>query len=385
MPDVVIVGGGISGAAAAYEIARAGHSVMLFEARSLAAMASGWTLGGVRQSGRDPAELPLAKAAVERWGGLDAELDAQTGYRRHGNLRLARNEAEVEVIRDLVAAQRGLGLELDYLPDNAAVRALAPAIAPSVLAASFCPGDGHADPIPATRAFAAAAARHGAVIRDGVGVRALIRSGDTVNGVETVTGEIVPAGRVIVATGIHAPELLAPLGLDLPLAIRLVCVLQSVPLPPLFDQVFGVANADAAGRQEIDGRLRVTTGIGAWPHEPSSWTPDRLAPRAADIATLIARVTQVLPAMAEAGVGRVWGGLIDLTPDALPAIDGHTGIEGLIVAAGFSGHGFGIGPVTGEILADLALARQPRFDLSAFRLGRFAGRGPAAATLTLHG
>ena len=65
MPDVVIVGGGISGAAAAYEIARAGHSVTLFEARSLAAMASGWTLGGVRQSGRDPAELPLAKAAVE--------------------------------------------------------------------------------------------------------------------------------------------------------------------------------------------------------------------------------------------------------------------------------------------------------------------------------
>lgn len=385
MPDVVIVGGGISGTAAAYEIARAGHSVTLFEARSLAAMASGWTLGGVRQSGRDPAELPLAKAAVERWGGLDEELSAATGYRRRGNLRLARTEAETEVIRELVVRQRQLGLAIDYLPDNAAIRAIAPAIGPSILAASFCPGDGHADPVPVVRAFAAAAARHGATIRDGIGVRALQRTGDRVTGVETAIGEIVSADQVIVATGIHAPELLTPLRLDLPLRVKLVCVLQSVPLPPLFEQVFGVANADAAGRQEIDGRLRVTTGIGDWPFEPASWTSDALAPRAADIAALIARMTQVLPPAADAGIARLWGGLIDLTPDALPAIDAHTGLDGLIVAAGFSGHGFGIGPVTGEILADLALSKQPRFDLAPFRLGRFAETPANDAALTLHG
>lgn len=385
MPDVVIVGGGISGVAAAYEIARAGHSVTLVEARRLASMASGWTLGGVRQSGRDPAELPLAKAAVERWSGLDTELDAATGYRRRGNLRLARTEAETETIRELVAQQRQLGLEIDYLPDNAAIRAIAPAIGPSILAASFCPGDGHADPVPAVRAFAAAASRHGASIREDVAVRALTRSGSRVTGIETMSGEVVPADRVIVATGVHAPELLQPLGLALPLMVKLVCVMQSVPLPPLFEQVFGVANADAAGRQEIDGRLRVTTGIGDWPHEPHSWTADALAPRASDIATLIARVTQVLPALADAGIARLWGGLIDLTPDALPAIDAHTGIEGLIIAAGFSGHGFGIGPVTGEILADLALSRQPRFDLAPFTLDRFAGATKRDAELTLHG
>lgn len=385
MPDVVIVGGGISGTAAAYEIARAGHSVALLEARSLAAMASGWTLGGVRQSGRDPAELPLAKAAVARWGGLDEELGAATGYRRRGNLRLARTEREAETIRDLVAEQSRLGLALDYLPDNAEIRAVAPAIGPAILAASFCPGDGHADPVAAVRAFANAAIRHGALIREGTAVRRLARRGGRITGVETVEGEIVPAGRVIVAAGIHSPELLAPLGLALPLAIKLVCVLQSVPLPPLFEQVFGVANADCAGRQEIDGRLRVTTGIGDWPNDPASWTPDALAPRASDIGALIARVSHVLPALADAGVARVWGGLIDLTPDALPAIDAGTGIEGLIVAAGFSGHGFGIGPVTGEILADLALARRPRFDLAPFRLDRFVDRSAGEAALTLHG
>jgi sarcosine oxidase subunit beta len=161
--------------------------------------------------------------------------------------------------------------------------------------------------------------------------------------------------------------------------------MQTVPAPPAFAQVFGVANADCAGRQEIDGRYRVTTGIGDWPHDPAGWTTEALQPAVSQIARLAALATQVLPGLAEIGLARVWGGLIDLTPDALPVIDARTGIDGLVVGAGFSGHGFGIGPVTGEILADLALSRQPRFDLRPFELGRFVGRAGEAATLSLHG
>ena len=383
MPDILVIGGGISGVAAAYEMARTGARVTVLEARRLGAMASGWTLGGVRQSGRDPAELPLAIAAVRRWTTLDEELGAQTGYRRHGNLRLARNEAEIDVIKALVASQTAQGLDLTFLPDRAAIRAVAPVIGDSVLAASFCPGDGHADPDATVQGYAAAARRHGADIREGVRVRSLRLQGGRVIGVETDDGPFF-ADRVVVATGIHAPELLAPCGVALPLSVRRVCVLQTVPSTEKFLPVFGVANADAAGRQERDGRFRVTTGIGDWPGDPAGWTQDALQPGCADIARLIERTTAILPCLSGLGINRVWGGLIDLTPDALPVIDADTGVDGLVVAAGFSGHGFGIGPVTGEIISALTLGGTQPYDLAPFRAGRFASR-QAFAPLTLHG
>lgn len=383
MPDVVVIGGGITGLAAAYECARAGATVTLLEARRLGAMASSWTLGGVRQSGRDPAELPLARAAVARWGTLADELGGDTGYRRRGNLRLARSEAEVAVIRAMVETQRALGLDLDFLANRSAIAAIAPAVGAGVLAASFCPGDGHADPDRTLAAYAGAARRLGVEIREGAGARRLLVRGGRVTGATTPAGEIT-AAVTILAAGIHTPELLAPLGIGLPLAVKRVLVLQTEPVAPSFEQVFGVANADCAGRQEIDGRFRITTGIGDWPGDPAAWSEETLRPGLADCAALIQRTLPLLPVLGQAGLHRTWGGLIDLTPDALPVLDAPETHPGLVIGAGFSGHGFGIGPVSGAILAALAMDRTPDFDLSPFRLNRFAS-DPRFAALTLHG
>jgi sarcosine oxidase subunit beta len=384
MPDVIIIGGGISGAAAAWELAREGHSVTLLEARALAAMASGWTLGGVRQSGRHPAELPLARAAVDIWAGLAEALGADVGYRRGGNLRLARDNAEAGAIRALVDRQRAQGLDLAFLDGPAEVRAVAPALSERIVAASYCPSDGHADPVASVAAFAGAARRHGAVIREGIRVTGLIRQGGRMTGVETAQGPL-HADRVVLAAGVHAPELLAPLGLVLPLELRLVSVLQTVPLPPMLDQVLGVANADCAARQEIGGRLRVTTGIGPWQRPLEGWRAEDLHPSAADVALLGVRIAGILPAFRAAPLARLWGGLIDLTPDGLPVLDAPPETPGLVIAAGFSGHGFCLGPVTGRIVADLVLGRQERHPIAPFRLARFADPGPVPADLTLHG
>jgi len=382
--DVVVVGGGISGTAAAYELARVGHSVILVEKGELASMASGWTLGGVRQSGRHPAELPLATAAVRRWGTLAAELDADVEYRRDGNLRLARTEAEVPAIVRLVAEQQALGLDLAFLPDTAAVRAVAPALAETVRAASYCPTDGHANPVATVRAFAAAAERHGAKVLTGTRVTRVAAGGGRVHGVDTSAGRIA-ADAVVVAAGIHADALLATVGLRLPITVSHATVVQTVPLPPLVRPVLGVANADFAGRQEAGGRMRLSGDADPWGHhvggEPDA---DLVQPPAPAVAGVIHRAIAVLPALASARIARVWGGLLDMTPDGLPAIERVREVDGLVVAAGFSGHGFCLGPITGQLVRELVSEGRASLPLEPFRLARFAGLAGAAAP-TLHG
>ncbi len=383
--DVVVIGGGISGAAAAYELACAGAAVTLVEKGSLASMASGWTLAGVRQSGRHPAELPLAQAAVARWATLSDELDADVEYRREGNVRLARTREEVPVIAAIVAKQQSLGLDLAFLPDNAAVREVAPALAETVLAASYCATDGHANPVAAVQAFAAAAQRHGADIRTETAVTAIDAAGGRVHGVRTDAGRIA-ADAVVVAAGVYAPRLCAHLGVDLPIAIGHVSVVQTVPLPPLIAQVLGVASADLALRQEAGGRVRFTGGGSPWPHDLDAITHenDLVMPPAGRVATTLARAVEVLPALANAPLARVWGGLLDMTPDALPVIERVPEIEGLVVAAGFSGHGFCLGPVTGEIVRDLVQTGSTSYPIAPFRGDRF-GQITTLAAATLHG
>ena len=381
--DVVIIGGGISGTAAAYELARAGARVTLLEKGGLASMASGWTLAGVRQSGRHPAELPLATAAVRRWEQLADELGTDVGYRQEGNLRLARTPDEVPVIEALVREQRAQGLEVTFLEGNAAVRAVAPALAETIVAASHCPSDGHADPVATVRAFAAAAQRHGAVIRTDTRVIGLDVAGGRVRGVHTNAGPLA-ADAVIIAAGVHSDELCALVGLELPITVRITGVVQTAPLPPLLRQVLGVANADFAGRQQVDGRLRMSGSAGdwRWPNIDRTVGPEDVLPPARNVAAIIARGSAVLPALAEARVTKVWAGLLDMTPDSLPVIERVPEIEGLIVAAGFSGHGFCLGPVTGRILCELVTGGRSSLPIEPFRRARLAGlSGTANAEL----
>ena len=383
--DVVVIGGGISGTAATYELARAGAKVTLLEKGNLASMASGWTLAGVRQSGRHPAELPLATAAGVRWRQLGEELGADTEYRQEGNLRLARSPDEVPVIEKIVDEQRALGLDLTFLPDNASIREIAPAIAPSVLAASYCPTDGHANPTATVQAFASAAERHGATVCTETLVTAIDVHGGRVQGVRTPSGHIA-AGAVVVAAGVHTTWLCAPLGLDVPIQVRHVSVIQTVPLPPLIRQVLGTAGANFAGRQEVGGRIRLTGGGSPWPHQLDDLADgnDAVLPSAAHVIDALARGIEVLPALADARVARVWGGLLDSTPDALPVIERAREVDGLIIAAGFSGHGFCLGPVTGQIVRDLVVDGTTPFPIEPFQSNRFAGISTRTEAL-LHG
>ncbi|GAB5377424.1 MAG: hypothetical protein AcusKO_38860 [Acuticoccus sp.] len=251
--DVLVVGAGITGATAALALAEAGASVEVVDVYGPAAMASGWTLAGVRQSGRDPAELPLARAAVADWPALAERLGAPTHYRQDGNLRLARDAEEVAVIERLVAAQSALGLDLTFLPDLGAVRAIAPAISDAVVAASFCPTDGHADPVATVSAFLGAATRAGARTHYGEPVVEFVHEGGRITHALTPRRRIA-VGAVLLAGGVRTNALLAGLGAGIPLTIPIVTVVRTAPLPPLLAPVLGVANADLAVRQEAGAR-----------------------------------------------------------------------------------------------------------------------------------
>lgn len=385
--DVIVIGGGISGAAAAYELARAGARVTLLEQGELASMASGWTLAGVRQSGRHPAELPLATVAVRRWESLADELDTDVEYRQDGNLRLARTPEEVPVIERVVADGQASGLHLSFLPDGAAVRDVAPALSSEILAASFCPTDGHANPKKTVIAFARAAERHGATIMTNTVVTGITVTSGRITGVVTRDGTIA-ADALVLAAGIHTPELLAPLGIDLPIRIGHVAAVRTAPVPSSLRQVLGVANADFAGRQQVDGSLRFTAGGTVWPYSTVDLADgyDLVRPTAAEIADLLRRASRIVPAIAEARIAGIWGGLLDMTPDSLPVIERTPEIAGLVVAAGFSGHGFCLGPVTGRILRELVLQGETTLPIAPFQRARFTKTGMGTGdTPTLHG
>lgn len=383
-PDVLVIGAGITGATAALALAEAGFSVEVIDRYGPAAMASGWTLAGVRQSGRDPAELPLARAAVAQWPELDKRLEAQTEYRQTGNLRLARTPAEIEIIRRLVADQSAAGLPLELMTDINDIRAIVPGLSDAVLAASWCDSDGQADPVATVSAFLAQAERQGAVLSMGETVQEIQADGARVSQVVTNHRRISP-GAVVMATGLLANDLLAPFGQMIPLRRPVVTVLRSAPCAPVLSPVLGVANADMAARQEGSGCFRVTSGA---QNEGGDLVEKDgkpvIRPVAQQVMDTIATVSKVLPAFAKAEIESIWAGGLDLTPDALPVIDRVPGLQNLIVAAGFSGHGFGIGPVTGPLAADLALGRNPALSLEAFRFDRFDA-AETQAPLTLHG
>lgn len=377
--DVVIIGGGISGCAAAYELARTGAHVILLERGEIASMASGWTLAGVRVSGRHPAEIPLALAAIERWATLAEELEGETEYIRSGNLRLARDGDELATVRAIVAEQRDLGVDVAMLEGNAAVRTLAPALTAEIPGAAYCATDGHANPGKTVGAYAAAAARAGAEIRTCTTVTNVVQVGGTIQGVETDAGSIA-ADVVVNTAGVYADRICAMIGLDLPLTTYHVTAIGSVPMPRLLDQVLGVGNADFAGRQERSGAMRITDGGAPWSWPARPLAPGDVQPPAAMVATVLQRAWQLIPALRSMRVARVWGGLLDVTPDEIPVI-ARTEVQGFVVAAGFSGHGFCLGPVTGHLIRDLATTGEPSLPIVAFQLNRFVTDRPGRAAL----
>jgi glycine/D-amino acid oxidase-like deaminating enzyme len=413
--DVVVLGGGIIGVMTAWFLAQAGSRVVLCEKGRVAGEQSSRNWGWIRQTGRDPAELPVVIEALRIWETLAQQFGDALGFRRTGVMYLARTEAEMQGFADWLPHAGALGVDTRLMTRAEAAAHLPGATAPWV-GAMHTPSDAKAEPWAAVPLLAAGAVALGAIIVENCAVRALDIAAGRVAGVVTELGRIA-CTSVVVAGGAWSSLFLRSAGVAIPqLSVRAsVAATEPIARGP---EVAGVDDTFAFRRRADGGytlapggahdfylgpdafrhirpywpvfikdfrstRLRAMAPSGfpdAW-GTPRKWDADRESPfeamRILNPAPNMGLLGQVQDAFARAfpALGRprlraTWAGMIDTMPDVVPVVD-HAPIPGLTIATGMCGHGFGIGPAFGRVVADMVMGRATGHDMSRFRLSRF--------------
>lgn len=403
--DVVVIGGGISGVAAAWELARRGQSVALVEKGRIGAEQSSRNWGWCRQQNRDPRELPLAILAMRIWDEMQASFGEDLGFRRNGLVYTSDSDSDLAAWEawSHIAQEHGVDSRL-LTGDQAA--ALLPGHARRWKGGVHSPTDGRAEPALATPIIAEAARREGASLFQDCAAREIDFAAGAVAGVVTERGRIA-CDAALVAGGAWAGMLLRHHGIRFLQASLQSTSFFTEAAPEVLS--CGHSMPDLSLRRRLDGGYTVgISGFGKlhlapqgmaqlrpfWPtflsrrdklsftlsrqflNGPDSlqhWDADSRSPfervRVLDPAPDSRLLCQALVGMAEtypglAGVkiAQAWGGMIDCTPDGIPVISGVVNRPGLYVSAGHTGHGFGIGPAAGRLIADLISGDAPCVD-----------------------
>jgi sarcosine oxidase, subunit beta len=356
--SIVVIGGGLIGLSAAFHLRRLdpGARVTVLERARIGNAASGASAAGVRVMGRDPAERALALESLSRWPDLDRELEGQTGYRRGGGLRVALDDAGWKEASTTVAEQRADGVPVD-LVDAATARRLAPGISPDCRGGVHCAIDGQAEAMATVRAFAAAARRLGARLEEGVGAAGLVMEAERVVAVVRADGAREPCDVAIVTAGVWTAPLLAKAGVTLRLQSRPLQMLLTDPGPAALRPVVGGFGRALSLKQLADGAYLIG---GGWPARIVDEAANRWEVLEESVRGSLAVARAMYPPLAERSLARSWAGIEAYTPDELPVLGPVAGVDGVLVAAGFSGHGFALVPAVGDVLARLALGHDPR-------------------------
>jgi glycine/D-amino acid oxidase-like deaminating enzyme len=409
--DVIIIGGGIVGCATAYYLAKRGTSVVVLERGGIADEQSSRAWGFVRQQGRHDSEVPMAAEASRIWLELAGELQADLEYVRRGILVIAETREDNARIEDgaRVAARHGLNTRL---LTAAELRDMLPELQGPWRSAIYTEGDGHAEPRKVTEAFARAAQRRGAVFLSGTAALGIEVTNGRVSGVVT-RARTIRAGAVLCAAGIGTPAILGSLGISLPLQIIRTFVGETnetkaftamagwgpyVSFRPTQRRTFSIGTGYRDTGTEYDitpssfrhmkyflptyrenwryvrprlGREFLTDLTQTFRGKIAETPAPEPAVSQARIDFVERHFYQLFPHLSGLGLKRKWAGRIDMTPDLLPIMDRFDTPAGLYIGAGFSGHGFALGPVTGRLLSELIADGRPSLNLRPFRSSRF--------------
>ena len=366
--EVIIIGGGVIGCATAYYLAKEGTSVIVLEGSDhIGNGGSSRNGGGVRQSGRDPRELPLAMYGIRTlWPHLSEELETDCEYHQDGNLRLGKTEKHREILEGLADRARACGLDVRMI-DGDEVRRINPHLSHEVTVASWCPTDGHANPLTTTLGFYKMARRLGARFITGEPVTELRTVKGKIRKVIT-PNNVYEGEQVLVAAGLHSREILGTVGIDVPMDGSLLEALVTEAEAPMFDQMLGTADADFYGHQTKHGSFVFGGSSGLEPFYKDNGTPvtsSRTAP------CICRGIMKYFPELADAKIVRTWAGWSDRSADGVPVLGAVDEIPGLYAACAFTGHGFGITPAVGDQLAKLIRTGSTDVDLSPLRYDRF--------------
>ena len=411
--DVVVIGGGIAGSAAAYELAKKGHSVALLEKGNIAGEQSSRNWGWCRQQNRDLRELPLVQRSIEMWNGLNQELGAETGFRRTGLLYVTTKKADLDQWANWAERARDYQMHSRMLT-AAEAKAMTPGSTETWIGGVHSPTDGRAEPGMATPAIAEGARRLGATIHQDCAARGFETKGGRVSAVVTEKGTI-RTDAVLCAGGVWSSMFCRHHGVTLVQAGVRSTSFFTEPSPQVVEG--GLSIPDVTIRRRLDGGYSVgMSGRGMlelspqgmryakpfwrtfkkrWagltiragrsffegPEAWSNWTNDDVTPfermRTYDppaqpelVALGLRRLAEIYPQLANVKIAHRYGGLIDFTPDWIPVISGVETMPGLYLSTGYSGHGFGIGPAAGRLAADLITGDAPIVDPQPYRYSR---------------
>ncbi|MEV7979637.1 FAD-dependent oxidoreductase [Streptomyces sp. NPDC086519] len=376
----VVVGGGLIGLSIARALTQRGLTdVLVLERHQLAGGGTGKSSGIVR------AHYGVPSIAAMAWRSLPVfeELGDRVGFRQVGYTVIV-GEENTEPLRANTAMHQGLGVHVDLI-DNDRLAGLWPMMeVGDVALASYEPRGGFADATQLALHYGQVARDQGARIRQNTPVARILTAGDKVTGVQLDGGEVVDADLVVVASGWWSAKLLADLGIDFPIdAYRseLLIVDAGEPLPdlPVVSDLVSLQYC----RLEGAGQFLVGNSDHA-DFQKKFVDPDNYSNIAgeASIEKYAEKVMHRFPGFPEPSVTHTYAGVYDVPPDWNPVIAPVGGIEGLILSAGFAGHGFKISPAVGDLVADLVFegdSTDPDIPASDFRLERFAEGKPLSS------
>ncbi|AEH23873.1 NAD(P)/FAD-dependent oxidoreductase [Pyrococcus yayanosii] len=352
-----IIGGGITGIATAYELAKLGEDVVVFEKRFFGSGSTFRCASGIRAQFTDEANIRLMKYTIERWKKLGEELGHDVHFRQTGYLFLATSEEEVEAFKENIRLQNKLGVPTKLIDMDEAKEIVPPLNTEPFLAGAWNPEDGKASPFHALYAYKKAAEELGVKFYEYTPVVGLERlDGSWL--IKTERGDF-KVDVIVNAANAWAPQINAMAGLDVvpikPIKHQIIKTepikrgqIEPLVCPPSWNDSYVIQDGE-------DGGVMCGTGL-EYPSSPDDFTPTYEFAR-----EVLKWVVRIVPALKHVHVVRQWAGHYAKTPDNNPAIGKLA--EGFYIAAGFSGHGFMMAPAVGQAMAELIVKGRSKVPL----------------------